>query len=120
LIYLKMESRIFIKRMVIQMRWKTFLFAGIAGAVAGYAITKKATEWLTPEKALDLLKNKARETYSISGAWIMVNREETTVYGLPYTVYKGGFSHSIEGNSPVHFEFMVDARTGTLIQLKEK
>jgi predicted small secreted protein len=106
--------------MGILMRWKAFLFAGIAGAVAGYAVTKKKAEGITPEKALDLLKEKAQESYSISGAWIMVNKEEKKVYGLSYLVYQGGFSHSIEGEPPAHYEFMVDANTGTLLQLKKQ
>ncbi|WP_226535443.1 PepSY domain-containing protein [Fictibacillus halophilus] len=102
------------------MNWRNLIFAGLAGAVVGYAVTKKQTEWLSPEKALKMLKEKANQTYNISGSWILVNRESTSVLGLPYTVYKGGFSDSSYGNSPVHYEFLIDARTGTLLQLEEK
>lgn len=103
-----------------QMKWRNLVIAGLAGAVAGYAITKKQTEWLSPEKALKMLKEKANQNYNISGSWILVNREDTNVFGLPYTVYKGGFSHSSYGNAPIHYEFLIDAKTGTLLQLIEK
>jgi predicted small secreted protein len=102
------------------MKWKTFLIAGLAGAAAGYMITKTKTEWITPEKALKLIKDKASEHFSISGAWIVVTREEKNVHNMLYTVYKGGFSHSIEGMPAVHYEFLIDAQTGTVLQLIEK
>jgi predicted small secreted protein len=102
------------------MKWRNLIFAGLAGAAVGYAVTKKQTEWLSPEKALKMLKEKAIQNYNISGSWILVNRENTSVFGLPYTVYKGGFSDSSYGNAPVHYEFLIDAKTGTLLQLEEK
>jgi predicted small secreted protein len=102
------------------MKCKTFLIAGLAGIAAGYLITKKRTDWITPEKALKQLKEKASSHFSISGAWILVNREETEVNNLPYTVYKGGFSHSPEGDSASHYEFLVDAHTGAVLQLSEQ
>ncbi|MBY6035141.1 PepSY domain-containing protein [Fictibacillus nanhaiensis] len=101
------------------MKWRTILFAGLAGALAGYTVSRKRNEWISPEKALNLLKEKASEQYTITGAWILVNREETRVHNLPHTVYKGGFSHSKQG-SAVHYEFLVDASTGTLLQLEAK
>jgi predicted small secreted protein len=102
------------------MKWRTFLIASIVGAAAGYAITKKKTEWISPERALKILKERAGKQFSISGAWIIVNREDEEVNNLPYTVYKGGFSHSIEGIPASHFEFMIDAQTGSVLQLIEK
>ncbi|MDR7073832.1 PepSY domain-containing protein [Fictibacillus barbaricus] len=102
------------------MKCKTFLIAGLAGAAAGYLITKKRTEWITPEKALKILKEKASSQFSISGAWILTNRDEIEVHNLPYTVYKGGFSHSIEGFAASHYEFLVDAHTGAVLQLNEQ
>ena len=102
------------------MKWRHLIFAGLAGAALGYAATRKQTEWLSPEKALKMLKEKATKSYNISGSWILVNRESTSVFGLPYTVYKGGFSDSRYGSAPVHYEFLIDAKTGTLLQLIEK
>jgi predicted small secreted protein len=102
------------------MKLRNLIIAGLAGAALGYAVTKQQTERLSPEKALKMLKEKANQTYNISGSWILVDRENTSVFGLPYTVYKGGFSDSSYGNAPVHYEFLIDAETGTLLQLIEK
>ncbi len=102
------------------MNWRNLILVGLTGAAIGYVFTKKQTETITPERALKRLKEKASEHYSITGAWIMVKAEETSVHGLPYSVYKGGFSHSIPGIEAVHFEFLIDAATGTLLQLVEK
>jgi predicted small secreted protein len=102
------------------MKWTNMMIAGLAGAAIGYAITKKQTEFITPEKALKLLKEKASEHYSISGAWILVSKEISNVHGLSYTVYKGGFSHSHEYHPAVHYEFLIDAQTGTLLELVQK
>ncbi|MDM5315514.1 PepSY domain-containing protein [Fictibacillus sp. b24] len=102
------------------MNWRNLILAGLTGAAIGYVVTKKQTESITPEKALKLLKEKASEHYSITGAWIIVKPEDANVHGLSYSVYKGGFSHSIPGSEAVHFEFLIDAETGTLLQLAQK
>jgi predicted small secreted protein len=102
------------------MKWRNLIIAGLAGAALGYAVTKQQKERLSPEKALKMLKEKASQNYHISGSWILVTREDTSVFGLPYTVYKGGFSDSSYGNAPVHYEFLIDAQTGSLLQLIEK
>lgn len=102
------------------MNWRNLILAGLTGAVIGFVITKKQTDPLTPEKALKLLKEKASQQYSITGAWIVVKPEDISVHGLPYSVYKGGFSHSMPGSEAVHYEFLIDAGTGTVLQLIQK
>ncbi|WP_171978770.1 hypothetical protein [Fictibacillus arsenicus] len=42
------------------MKWRNLIFAGLAGAAVGYAVTKKQTEWLSPEKALKNAKRKSK------------------------------------------------------------
>ncbi|MET3727452.1 putative small secreted protein [Fictibacillus halophilus] len=102
------------------MNWRNLILAGLTGAAIGYVVTKKQTETITPEKALKLLKEKAKEHYRISGAWIMVKAEDKNVHGLPYSVYKGGFSNSSPGTEASHFEFLIDASTGSLLELVQK
>ncbi|MQR95232.1 peptidase M4 [Fictibacillus phosphorivorans] len=104
----------------IRMNWRNLILAGLTGAAIGYVVTKKQTETITPEKALKQLKEKASEHYRISGAWIMVKAEEKNVHGLPYSVYKGGFSSSSPGTEASHFEFLIDASTGSVLELIQK
>ncbi len=106
--------------MGIVMNWRNLILAGLTGAAIGYVVTKKQTETITPEKALKQFKEKARDHYTISGAWIMVNSEEKNVHGLPYSVYKGGFSNSSPGMVASHYEFLIDASTGSLLELIQK
>jgi predicted small secreted protein len=102
------------------MNWRNLILAGLAGAAIGFVITKKQTESMTPERALNHFKDKASQRFRISGTWILVKPEDVNVHGLPFTVYKGGFSHSEAGQKSLHYEFLIDAGTGTLIELTEK
>lgn len=53
---------------------------------------------------------------SISGSWILMEKEPYTKNDLNYTVYKGGVSRILEGELQ-QIEFIADASTGTVIDI---
>ncbi|MGO4890078.1 PepSY domain-containing protein [Anaerobacillus sp. MEB173] len=85
----------------------------IAGLVVRSSITK---ETVSPEKALRIVKEKLKTRVTIDGSWIHMIPETLTKDQLEYTVYRGGIS-STQGQEDVQFDFVVDAATGTILEL---
>ncbi|MFC0187827.1 PepSY domain-containing protein [Fictibacillus aquaticus] len=100
------------------MKWKTLLAASAAGALAGYWVVKKQQDPLSPEKVLKKVKHAIAPEYAVSGTWIQYKPEKVMRFGLPYNVYKGGFSQIHAQKKHVHHEFIADAETGIILELK--
>ncbi|KGX89415.1 peptidase M4 [Pontibacillus halophilus JSM 076056 = DSM 19796] len=96
---------------------KTLAIAG-AGAIAAYFVTKQLQndQRLSPEKALKVAKESFKRQGPISGSWIYMKPEEWTSEEVPYTVYRGGISKSVDGETQ-QYEFHVDAETGTILDV---
>ncbi|KGX89162.1 PepSY domain-containing protein [Pontibacillus litoralis] len=100
------------------MDWKKTLVAAGAGAIIGYAVAKQVNEYqpLSPEKALKIAKQVFKQQGPISGSWIHMKSESLEKDEIPYTVYRGGVSRSIDGQTK-QYEFLVDAFTGTVLDV---
>ncbi|RSK28217.1 hypothetical protein EJF36_15720 [Bacillus sp. HMF5848] len=99
------------------MGWRRFAFGigiGIAGAVLLQERLKNK-DFISGEKALKLAKNALSEVGTITGSWIQMFPEEFTNQKLSYSVYTGGLTLSDDRQ----LEFMVDAKTGTVLDYKE-
>lgn len=84
---------------------------------SGILVYKKLNQdLLTPEQALRTVKKVAKSTYAIDGSWIHMTPEIMLRYDIPYTIYRGGLTTTTD-NQVQHFDFVVDAKTGTLIEL---
>ncbi|WP_096189778.1 PepSY domain-containing protein [Evansella halocellulosilytica] len=102
------------------MGWKRFA-AGVGAGVAVTMLAKsqldKRQEQLSPEKALKLVKQKAKSLGTIDGSWIHMITEELEKEGLIYKVYRGGITCTDEDDKMSAYEFFVDAATGAILQL---
>ncbi|MFX3625439.1 MAG: PepSY domain-containing protein [Ectobacillus sp.] len=102
------------------MNWKN-LFLGVGlGFAAGYVAANKLQQGshLSSEKALKMVKNIFEEKGEITGSWIHMVPEVLEKYGLTYEVYRGGITSLID-NVQERFEFLVDAKTGTILEVVE-
>jgi len=103
-----------------EMRWTKSLAAVGVGALVGYVAAKQFNEHqnLSPEKALKVAKEAFKRQGPISGSWIHMKTEEISLDDLPYTVYRGGVSRSIDGTTK-QFEFYIDSVSGTVLEVSE-
>jgi predicted small secreted protein len=101
------------------MHWKTFILGAAFGAVSGYATNKyiNAQSLVSAEKVLDHAKKLFKQHGSISGSWIHMKAEDYAKNNLTYQVYKGGISRKSDSGEREQFEFIADAKTGTLLDI---
>jgi|SRR5699024_8248187 len=87
------------------------------GFVTGYILRHQLEEKskLSPERALQIAKEKFEQTAPIVGSWIYVNKERVEINGLPYDTYRGGISRQID-NQTKQIEFHIDTETGAIVQ----
>ncbi len=102
-----------------EMNWKSFfigLTVGIAGGFAAKELISQNTK-ISPEKVLKHVKEQFKQNGPISGSWIHMKTEPYERHDVQYHVYKGGISKNINGKTE-QFEFIADALTGTLLDIK--
>lgn len=101
------------------MRWKTFILGVAVGAISGYATNKfiSTQSFISAEKVLENAKNRFKEQGPISGSWIHMKAEPFDKNKLTYQVYKGGISRNTTTGNREQFEFIADAKTGTLLDV---
>lgn len=98
------------------MSWKkTFLAAGL-GVLAGYLLQRQLDSGeISPEIALKKVKRFVGDSHQIDGSWVHMQPETVERFELHYTVYRGGITVSSD-NQVRHYNFLVDAETGTVIE----
>jgi predicted small secreted protein len=101
------------------MHWKTFILGVALGAISGYATNKyiSTQSFVSAEKVLDHAKKLFKEQGPISGSWIHMKAENFDKNNLTYQVYKGGISRKSDSGEREQFEFIADAKTGTLLEI---
>ncbi|WP_283153859.1 hypothetical protein [Guptibacillus hwajinpoensis] len=87
-----------------------------AAAITTSTIASKKT-YISPEKALKAVKGAVKSIYTVKGSWIHMKTDSVKKFDLPFTVYAGGLTCEKEGQLQ-QLEFMVDAETGTLVELQ--
>jgi predicted small secreted protein len=101
------------------MNWKSFILGAAVGLIGGYAakeIINLKTN-VSPEKVLDQVKKQFNQNGPISGSWIHMEAEPYEKQDIKYRVYKGGISKNNNGSNE-QFEFIADAQTGTLLDVR--
>ncbi len=95
-----------------------FIAGALLGLAAGFTLANRMNKKdITPEKALRNVKKALHDRLEIEGSWIQMHPEKLNSGLLEYTVYRGGIT-SNEQNRIKHYDFAVDAKTGTIIELK--
>lgn len=100
------------------MKWKTFLLGAAAGLVVG-VITREIIDQtvnISPEKILADAKKRIKKDGKIYGSWIMMKPETYQKNEVEYDVYRGGITRHLNGVQE-QFDFVADAKTGTLLEL---
>lgn len=93
--------------------------AGFAAGITAEKINMRNRRPLSSEKVLSMVRKAAKENLPIDGAWIFLSPHKITRNALTTEAYQGGFTTK-ETDSVKHYDFMADARTGTLIELKRQ
>lgn len=104
-----------------RMNWKSFLLGAAAGVAAGI-IAKELLDpsgYTSPEKVLADVKERIKKNGQIYGSWIVMNPETYVKNEMEYDVYNGGITRDIDGKRE-QFEFIADAKTGTLLELNSR
>ncbi|MCM3116591.1 PepSY domain-containing protein [Neobacillus sp. MER 74] len=101
------------------MNWKSFLLGAAVGLISGYAAKEiiYGRTNVSPEKVLEQVKRQFTKNGPINGSWIHMEAEPYEKQHIDYLVYKGGISKNNNGTTE-QFEFIVDAQTGTLLDIR--
>lgn len=101
------------------MKWKGFLLGALTGIAVGW-LTKTITDnqYYSPEEVLQNVKKRMKPKGKITGSWIMTNPEQIDMNTISYQVYRGGIT-CINDEEKSNFEFLADAKTGTIIELHQ-
>lgn len=94
------------------------LIAAAAGFTAGMFLERQ--NWqkpLTPEEVLHRVKKSLQDKLPLDGAWIFLSPHEINRNDLTVRAYQGGLTVKNAG-SVKHYDFVADAETGSLIDLK--
>jgi predicted small secreted protein len=98
-----------------KVKWRTLLLGAAVGLISGYALSKRIK--LSPEKVLEQVKTNFKKHSPIQGSWIHMEVEPFLKGQIQYQVYKGGISRTVNGINE-QFEFIADASTGTIIEVR--
>ncbi|MEH6889255.1 PepSY domain-containing protein [Bacillus sp. JJ864] len=101
------------------MNWKSLLAGVGLGFAAGYVVANKVQEQshISSEKALKMVKQALSHKGELTGSWVHMVPETFEKYDVTYDVYRGGITtllHDVQER----FEFLVDAKTGTILEVK--
>jgi predicted small secreted protein len=103
------------------MSWKKVLVGfgvGVGAGIGANMLVQKQLEkkYVKPEDALSTVKDAFKRKGEISGSWIHMIPESFDRFDLEYEVYRGGITAKEDDNA-VRYEFLVDATTGTIIDV---
>lgn len=103
------------------MNWKSFILGAAVGLISGYAVKEVISQktYVSPEKVLENVKKQFKQNGNISGSWIHMEAEPYEKHQIQYQVYRGGISKNNNGINE-QFEFIADASTGTLLDIKSQ
>lgn len=99
------------------LNWNRLLAGMCTGIVVGAFIGKNVKKnIISSESALNLAKKAFKEDGPIDGSWIHMKPENIKKFNLPYKVYRGGITRTVADKTE-QYEFLVDAATGTIIEV---
>lgn len=100
--------------------WKRLLIGISIGFAAGLFLSKELQkDEVSPEKVLKLVKQSLNEKFHITGSWIHMVPENYEKNEMNYTVYRGGITTTNDEDEVVQYDFIVDAKTGTILELSK-
>ncbi|AQQ52774.1 PepSY domain-containing protein [Planococcus lenghuensis] len=98
------------------------IFLGTAaGAAAGLLVKEiysRQDAKYAAERVLKDVKNAFKAEGPIDGSWIVMNPEPYKQYAVETDVYRGGITRHSDGELE-QFEFLADAYTGAVLNVKK-
>lgn len=101
------------------MKLSDFLAGMATGVIAGFAVREAVNRMdrnVSAEGVLNTVKSAFKERGPIDGSWISMNPEPFELGVIKYEVYKGGISRVWQGETE-NYEFIADARTGSVLEI---
>ncbi|MHC5251916.1 PepSY domain-containing protein [Listeria kieliensis] len=100
------------------MDWKAFVAGAFAGAAAGHFVYHYVIDdrEISGDAILENVKNAFKKEGPIEGSWIQLKKQHYKKYAIDTFVYHGGITAIREGEKK-QFEFIADAKTGTIIDI---
>ena len=100
------------------MNWRDFMFGAACGIAAGLLAKTLfgENEYISSEEILQRVKKSTGG--KIIGTWIIINPETVLINSLSYKAYRGGITQLTESGQK-SYEFLADAKTGTIISWEE-
>ena len=97
--------------------WKTFLIGAGAGAAAGILVSQTVNkkQGISSERALDIAKSAFKKHGPIQGSWIQMKKQPYNKSLLQYEVYIGGISRTGNDDTLEQYEFIIDSKTGAIL-----
>ncbi|MCA0986399.1 PepSY domain-containing protein [Guptibacillus algicola] len=92
---------------------------GAGAAMAATSLTTCKKSAIPPEKALKSVKEAVKNSYAVKGSWIHMKTDSINKFDVPFTVYSGGLTCEKEGRLE-QMDFLVDANTGTIVELQKQ
>ncbi|WP_379965333.1 PepSY domain-containing protein [Ectobacillus sp. sgz5001026] len=102
------------------MNWKNILLGVGLGFTAGYFVANQLQQngHISADKALKMAKKVFSEKGEITGSWIHMVPEVWEKYDIAYDVYRGGVT-TVTLDKQNRYEFLLDANTGTILDVTE-
>ncbi|WP_416827742.1 PepSY domain-containing protein [Ectobacillus polymachus] len=100
------------------MNWKSILLGVGLGFTAGYLVANQLQQdgHISADKALKMAKKVFEEKGEITGSWIHMVPEVWENQDITYDVYRGGVTTMI-GDEQSRYEFLLDAKTGSVLNV---
>ncbi|MBC1397485.1 PepSY domain-containing protein [Listeria fleischmannii] len=100
------------------MDWKVFAAGAFVGAAAGHLLNHYclSDESVSGDVILENVKDAFKKEGPIEGSWIQLKKQHYKKYAIDTFVYHGGITAIREGEKK-QFEFIADAKTGTIIDI---
>lgn len=90
--------------------------SGILGFLAGKLVGQSR---LSADDILKMVHNDFAKEGTITGSWINHHRIPYQRFAVRTDAYEGGLTR-LEDDQPVDYQFIADAKTGSLISLKRE
>jgi predicted small secreted protein len=102
------------------MKWKHFLIGAACGLATGWLVQTffHNNQLLSSEEVIKKVKDSLKTEGKISGSWIITKPETLERDLITYQVYRGGIT-KLTDNDEINMEFLADAKTGTILEVKK-
>ena len=103
------------------MKTRDIILGTAAGAAAGLLVREvvdRQSGFYSAEEVLKNVKNAFKAEGPIDGSWIVMKPEPFSQYAITVDVYRGGITRHRDDELE-QFEFLADARTGSVIEIRK-